>query len=172
MKNDIIYIIGLTGCGKSSLSLLLAEYLSYSFYDLDNLIEERENKSINLIFSEHGQPYFRNIESIVLESVSNKNKSVISTGGGIVVTEKNIPIMKNSGTVVFIDRNPEVIIENIDDSKRPLIKDNKNYIFEMYNQRHDLYIKASDIIFKYDKWDSDINITFKSFIKNISEYIK
>ncbi len=172
MNSDIIYIVGLAGCGKTSLSKLLAKHLSYSFFDMDELIVKKESRTINEIFATDGEPYFREVETSVLQEVSSKKKSIISTGGGVVVTECNINIMKASGTVIFIDRSPEIIANNIDGKERPLIKNNPNIIFELHEKRYELYKKSADIVFKYDKWDDDVNVTFKNFINTIGDSIK
>ncbi len=172
MKNSIIYLVGLAGCGKTALAKLLASHLSYSFFDMDVLIEEKEHKIINDIFAQNGEQYFRDVETSVLKDVSVKKNAVVSTGGGVVVKERNIDIMNSSGTVIFIDRAPGIIAEHIDGSLRPLIKNNPNSLFELHEKRYELYKKSADIIFKYDKWDDDINITFQNFINKIGSGIK
>ncbi len=172
MNNNIIYLVGLAGCGKTALSKLLAKHLSYSFCDMDELIEAKENKTINEIFADSGEPYFRTVETSVLEDVSAKKETIVSTGGGVVVTERNIEIMKASGTVIFIDREPSIIVEHIDGSLRPLIKNNPNQLFELHKKRYELYKKSAHIIFKYDKWDDDIKVTFENMINEIGDDIK
>ena len=83
MNNKILFIIGLPGCGKTTLSKALAEYLNYNFYDMDLIIEEKEKMKISAIFENYGEKYFREKESEILEELSELNNAVISTGGGI-----------------------------------------------------------------------------------------
>lgn len=91
MMNDLkktIFVIGLPGSGKSDLSKLLAEYIDYTFFDMDKVIESREKKTINKIFEDSGEEYFREVESDVLEELSNIKNVVVSTGGGAILKKK------------------------------------------------------------------------------------
>ncbi|WP_295155898.1 shikimate kinase [uncultured Brachyspira sp.] len=168
MNNKTIFLIGLPGCGKTALSKMLAEKLNYSLYDTDSYIEKKENKNITNIFADNGENYFRNIESEVLEELSNFNNAVISTGGGIVLAEKNRKIMKCKGVSVFIDRNPDIILKNINAEERPLLAKNKNKLLELSKQRDDLYRETAHIIFTHNTWEDNIDNTFMKFY----EYIK
>ena len=170
MNNKTIFIIGLPGCGKSALSKMLAEKLNYNLYDMDSFIEKKENKTITNIFADNGEAYFRDIESKVLEELSNLNNAVISTGGGIVLAEKNRKIMKEKGTAIFIDRNADIILQNIDPRERPLLAKDKNKLLELSKQRDSLYRETAHIIFTHNTWEDNINDTFENFyncIKNI-----
>ena len=169
--NNTIFIIGLPGCGKSILSKMLAEYLNYTLYDMDSFIEKRENKTITNIFADNGEAYFRNLESDVLEELSNSNNSVISTGGGIVLADRNRKIMKEKGLTIFIDRSPEIILENIDPRERPLLAKDKNKLLELSKQRDSLYRETAHIIFTHNTWEDNIDNTFKKFYEEIKENI-
>ncbi|WP_028330519.1 shikimate kinase [Brachyspira alvinipulli] len=166
-----IFIIGLPGCGKSVLSKMLAEHLNYTLYDMDSFIEKKENKTITNIFADSGESYFRNVESNVLEELSNLNNVVISTGGGIVLAEKNRKIMKEKGLTIFIDRSPNIILENIDPRERPLLAKDKNKLLELSKQRDTLYRETAHIIFTHNTWEDSINNTFKKFLEEIKSYI-
>lgn len=174
IDNKVIFVIGLPGCGKSALSKLLAEKLNYTLYDMDSFIEQKEEKTITDIFADNGEEYFRKVESEVLEELAGMNNAVISTGGGIVLLEKNRNIMKEKGLTIFIDRNPEIILQNIDPRERPLLAKDKNKLLELSKQRDNLYRESADIIFTHNTWEDDINKTFimlhdliKGFINQI-----
>lgn len=152
MNNNIIYIIGLSGCGKSTISKCLSRKLNYSFYDTDSVIEETENMTINNIFSEYGEPHFRKLETATLEKMSKKENAVIATGGGIVLSEKNRVILKEVGIIIFIDRSPLNITENINISVRPLLKDSKDKIFKLHEERYELYKSLADITKSFNEW--------------------
>lgn len=169
IKNDkILFIIGLPGCGKTSLSKMLAKKLNYDFYDMDLIIEEKEKMKISEIFAKYGEKYFREKESELLEKLSELNDAVISTGGGIVVAKKNRSVMKKKGITIFINRKPNIILKNIDVIERPLLAKDKNKLIELSKDREHLYQETADIIFNHDTWEENIEETFNIFY----DYIK
>ena len=100
MKNLIL--IGMPGCGKSTIGRKLAKRLDLEFIDLDLMIEKTYGKKISDIFKEIGEKGFRQLESKALsESVKTEDR-VIATGGGIVIVDGNLSIAEN-GIIVFID---------------------------------------------------------------------
>ncbi|AFS78235.1 shikimate kinase AroK [Gottschalkia acidurici 9a] len=123
MKKSIV-LIGMPGCGKTTIGEKLAIKLGYEFCDIDKYIVEKEKKSIDEMF-EHGEEYFRDVESNGVEDVSKKEKVVISTGGGVVKRERNIRALKENGIIIFINRPIENIVSDVDVEKRPLLKDGK-----------------------------------------------
>ena len=174
MMNDLkntIFVIGLPGSGKSDLSKLLAEYINYTFLDMDKVIESREKKTISKIFEDSGEEYFREVESDVLEELSNIKNAVVSTGGGAILKEKNRVLMRERGIVIFIDRPAELIVNNINVSERPLLVQNKNKLIELSKKRDALYRECADIIFNHNTWDNDIKETFKKFYECVGSYI-
>ncbi|WP_102399717.1 shikimate kinase [Haloimpatiens massiliensis] len=140
MKNNII-LIGMPGCGKTTLGKSLSNKLNMKFYDLDEYIEKRENMSIQDIFK-NGEERFRNIESEALSEVCKNQECVIATGGGIVKKQCNIDIMKSSGIVIFIDRPLENIFKDIKIENRPLLNNGKEELKVLYNERYELYTKS------------------------------
>ena len=84
-----ICIIGMPGSGKSTIGKQLSEKLKYSFFDTDEEIEKQEKIKIKDIFSKKGEDYFRSVETTVFNKLINKNKIVISTGGGLVIKNLN-----------------------------------------------------------------------------------
>lgn len=138
------FLIGMPGCGKTTLGRIAADRLGLKFVDMDSEIEKAEKRPISEIFSRDGEEYFRNIETETLKKeLSCGGDKIISTGGGIVVKEENIELLQNSGEeVVFIDRPPEKIAEDIECSQRPLMKSGKDTIFRLYNERYRRYRRA------------------------------
>ena len=138
MDKDIILLIGMPGCGKSTIGKLLAEKLNYNFCDMDKYIEEREGKTIKDIFL-LGEDAFRNIESEVCIELSNLKKTVIASGGGIVKRKENIKVFKDNFTIIFIDRPVENIIKDININDRPLLQEGREKLYKLYNERYNLY---------------------------------
>ena len=137
-----IYLIGMPGCGKSTLGFQVSLKLRRSHTDLDEFIVQREGKTIPEIF-EKGESEFRKAETEALKSVSLQDNLIVSTGGGIVTIPENINIMKSSGKVIFIDASVEFIMDKSSLEGRPLLKD-KSKIYELYKNRISLYRKAAD----------------------------
>lgn len=139
-----IVLIGMPGCGKSTIGKMIAERLNMKFYDLDSYIEDREKCTIEEIFK-FGELYFRDIEEAAVKEISKESSCVISTGGGVVLRESNITALKENGIIIFIDRPVAQIISDVDVSKRPLLKDGIEKIYKLYDERYDLYKKYCDL---------------------------
>ena len=101
--NNIV-LIGMPGSGKSTVGKILAEKTGLSFVDLDAVIEETAKKSIPQIFSEDGEPAFRDLEQKCVEEVSAQSRQVIATGGGVILREANMKALSQNGLIVFLDR--------------------------------------------------------------------
>lgn len=143
MKKNIV-LIGMPGCGKTTIGETLAEKLNYKFCDIDRYIVEMENTSIDEMF-EHGEDYFRDIETKGVKRVSEMDSAVIATGGGVVTRQENIAYLKRNGIVIFIDRDIENIIQDIDTQSRPLLKDGQERLYKLLEERYKLYQDYSDI---------------------------
>jgi shikimate kinase len=99
-----IFLVGLSGAGKTTLGKQLADELHIPFIDMDWEIEKRENKSVKEIFSQQGEDYFRQIESEVLREWAASSQSfVMGTGGGAPCFYKGIDIMNQAGLSIFLD---------------------------------------------------------------------
>ncbi|ENU1227206.1 MULTISPECIES: shikimate kinase AroL [Providencia] len=108
----MFYIIGPRGSGKTTIGKKLAESKGYQFVDTDKLILEKAGKSIAEIVEQHGWDYFRQLETDVLKSIK-QNNMIVSTGGGLVLAEENQQIMRNNGTVIYLNTNPEVLAKRL-----------------------------------------------------------
>ncbi|WP_276367118.1 shikimate kinase [Chryseolinea sp. H1M3-3] len=99
-----IYLIGLSGSGKTTLGKQLAEKLDVPFVDMDWEIEKKENKSVQEIFSQNGEDYFRQLEATILrEWASAPQDFVMGTGGGAPCFYDGINIINQSGISIFLD---------------------------------------------------------------------
>lgn len=142
MKN--IVLIGMMGCGKTTIAKLLSKKLGRVYLDMDEYLVNKYHQSIDDMFK-IGEDYFRKNETDVCLSVSKLEGYIISTGGGVVLNPKNIEYLKENGIIVFIDRPVEKIAEDVDISSRPLLKDGTDKLYQLHQQRYQLYLNACDI---------------------------
>jgi shikimate kinase len=145
-----IFLIGFMGSGKSTLGLKLARQIAYKFIDMDQLIEETAGMTIPEIFSELGEEVFRKWEHDILMEVSQRDKVVISTGGGAPCHSDMIRIMNDFGTTVYIQLSPEALAKRLQQSKteRPLIKgksehESLDFIQKKLEERESYYKQAT-----------------------------
>lgn len=141
-----IFLIGMPGAGKTTVGKALAQDEGMEFFDLDAVIQEKTHKSIQNIIIYYGDEAFRDYEyEAIKDIVSTKAPSVIATGGGTVLSEKTVNLMRDSGYVVFIHRDVTQILDDLDMEIRPLLKESIEYIFRLYEERYPLYEKVSDL---------------------------
>ena len=143
MKTNII-LVGMPGCGKTTIGQMIAKRLDYDFCDLDEYIVEKENMSIDKMF-EKGEDYFRDIESSGVRDIIKMKETVISTGGGVIKRHENIEILQKNGFIIFIDRPIENIISDVDTDSRPLLKEGKDRLYKLLDERYDLYQECCNI---------------------------
>jgi len=144
MKN--IVLIGLSGCGKTTIGRILSEELSMEFADTDEMIEKKEGKKIKDIFEEHSEAYFRDLETEAAKEISECENYVISTGGGIILKDENMKHLKQNSVTVYIKRSVESIKQTIDASNRPLMSRGLDRLYEMEKVRTPIYEKYADLV--------------------------
>ena len=163
MKNKIV-IIGMPGSGKTTLGKMLAEELNIKFFDMDEYIIEKTGKTTIQLF-ENGEEYFRDIESEICKELARFENVLISTGGGVIKRKANIDVLNKEGLIIFLDRPVNNILGDVDVSFRPLLKDGKEKLLKLYDERIALYNEyAEEKVIN----DNDINVV----IDRIKEIIK
>ena len=148
-----IFLIGFMGCGKSTNAACLAEMTGARQVEMDQMIVENEGMAIADIFKEKGEPYFRELETDLIQSFVGVEPAVISCGGGAVLKEENVRLMKESGKIVLLTAEPETIYERVKDStERPVLNGNMNvgYIEELMEKRRPKYEAAADVTIATD----------------------
>ena len=139
-----IYLIGMMGSGKSTVGHKLAKRLNYRFIDLDNLIEKISKQSIKDIFNQQGEAFFRDLESQVLAETSAYTRTVVATGGGIVLRRDNWSYLRH-GLIIWLDAPIEILISRLShDKNRPLlqVEDPVQVLAEILEKRLLLYQQA------------------------------
>ena len=139
-----ICIIGMPGSGKSTIGRILSKKLNYKFFDTDENIEDETKTKIKDIFANEGEVHFRELETRVLSKLIKINKVVISTGGGIILKNKNI---LNKCFNIYLQCDEDILIERASRNKdRPLLyKDIKKNMKNLFNERKDIYNKLADL---------------------------
>ncbi len=135
-----IVLVGMPGCGKSTIGKKMAAQQGKKFVDTDKLIEERAGKSIPDIFKADGETAFRAMEADVLAVVCKEGGQVIATGGGSVLSLENVRNMRQNGYVIFIKRD----IDKLPVEGRPLSQSRD--LEEMYKERLPYYEAAADTV--------------------------
>lgn len=138
LQMENIVLIGMPGCGKSTIGKLLAKRLDKEFLDADMLTEQIAGMSISDIFSRFGEDAFRGHETTALYSLGMQSGKVIATGGGCVTRKRNYPLIHQNGTIFWLTRD----IEKLPTDGRPLSQANK--LTEMYRVRSPLYEAFAD----------------------------
>jgi len=166
-----VYLTGFMGAGKSRIGRELKTIFSWSFYDSDNIIEDKAGKSIKDIFEQDGEPAFRQMEAECICSLSeNAVPSIIALGGGALKDPKNLDIIKNSGIVVYIKSSPEAILERVKHSKkRPLLNNVEEPVMlerisRLLGDRSTVYEQA-DIVFERD------GLSLEDIVQNLYQEI-
>ncbi len=133
-----IVLIGMPGCGKTTVGGILAAKTGRELIDLDAKLVEREGRSIPEIFAEGGEPLFRTIETGIVDDFTKLSGKIIATGGGVVTVPANLPRLRQNGLVFFINRP----IADLPTNGRPLSQTGK--LSEMYERRLPLYRSIAD----------------------------
>ena len=148
-----IILIGFMGAGKTTISDYLSTMFAMNIVEMDQVIEEREEMSIQDIFATYGEEYFRELETSLLIEMQSRKNTVISCGGGVAMRERNVEEMKKNGRVVLLTASPETIYERVKDSRnRPVLNGRKNVegISELMEQRREKYEAAADVVVNTD----------------------
>ncbi len=137
-----IVLIGMMGSGKTTVGRLLSEILGMSFIDTDEIIEKQEGISISEIFKTKGEDYFREKETVVLNSLLNNKPSIIATGGGIILSSENREMIKKRSIPIFLYGDIETLAERLKKAKdRPLLEGDsiENRLKAIWHEREKFY---------------------------------
>ena len=133
-----VVLIGMPGCGKSTIGRMLALRLGKKFVDLDKLIAQRASKPIPEIFAQEGEDAFRTLESELVREAGARTGCVISTGGGVVTRDENYPPLHQNGIIVHITRDLDLLPK----AGRPVSQSTD--LHELWAKRQLLYLSFAD----------------------------
>ena len=143
-----IWLIGLMGSGKNAVGAALAERTGRPFYDVDAAVEAEYGRSVSDIFFIEGEAVFRTFEMEALTVIAAEPDGVVATGGGSILAEDNVEMMRGTGTVVLLEVTPETAAERITDSaSRPLLSgDSLEMLSDILADRTVAYRVAAQIV--------------------------
>ena len=142
MKSNLV-LIGMPGSGKSTVGKQVARSLGYAFFDTDAMVEQAAGMSIPAIFEEHGECYFRDLESEAARKIALEQRAVVSCGGGMILREENMVRLGRNGQIFFLDR-PLERLKTAYMENRPLVQEGEEKekrLEKLYTERYNLYKK-------------------------------
>lgn len=144
-----IFLVGLMGCGKSTIGRLLAREFGLDFVDSDQEIESRNGVSVATIFELEGEAGFRARERRVIEALTDKDHVVLATGGGAVIDPDNRRDLASRGFVIYLHAKPENLFVRLrNDRSRPLLQtaDPRGRLAQLYRERDPWYREVADLV--------------------------
>lgn len=144
-----IFLVGMPGAGKTTVGRQLARRMQRRFVDADHEIEARTGVRIPVIFDIEGEQGFRDRESKVISELAGQSDQIIATGGGAILRPENRAVLRQGGTVIYLNVLPSLLYERTRlDPNRPLlqVEDPRQKLVDLFNQRDPLYREVADII--------------------------
>lgn len=163
-----IVLVGFMGTGKTDVAKELAKKQAMKYISTDEIIEDKERRSINDIFKKNKEPYFRRIEKEVVKKVAQLDKFIIDAGGGVVLDEENIQSLKKNAKIICLGATADVILARTKRYRhRPLLNvaDPKAKIEELLRTRAPFYAKADISI-------DTTNLTVDQVVEEIQNFLR
>lgn len=142
-----IFLIGFMGAGKSANAERLAELTGAVRLEMDQELVKEQQMEISEIFEKFGEPYFRDLETAFIRRLKNTAPAIVSCGGGAVLREENVRLMRETGRIILLTATPWTILSRVKDSEeRPILNGHKDvaYIESLLEKRRAMYEKAAD----------------------------
>lgn len=149
-----IILIGFMGAGKTTLGKKLARRMELEFVDTDDMVESQTGQMISDIFAQKGEAYFRSLETDMLCQLRQRKTScIIAVGGGLPMQPVNRPLLKELGTVVFLEAGVETLVQRLkNDTRRPKLQggDLRERIVTLMKEREGVYRQVADVCVSTD----------------------
>ncbi len=141
-----LYLIGMMGCGKTTCARILRHRIGMPSIDTDSSVAAGAGLSVSEIFAAFGESRFRAMETDVLRDIAGWDGWIVACGGGLPLQAVNREILRRSGTVFFLNRDPGVTYDTLDLSGRPLAQDGREAFLARYRDREPVYREAADYV--------------------------
>lgn len=164
---NAIVLCGFMGCGKTTVGELTAQTLEMDYVDADQYIQEKAGMTISQMFDLYGEDYFRDREHTAMRELSSRKNIIISSGGGALTYQRNVAVVREAASIVYIQAEFFVCYHRIaEDTRRPLVMSNTRESLEaLYNRRDGLYRACADAIISN-------NTTPEESVKTLCAWIK
>lgn len=140
-----VFLIGMSGGGKTSLGRKAAANLNLQFIDTDMRVSEMMGMTVNEIYASLGEEFFHNAETGVLMELIGEPPCIVSTGGGLPTVKENVQLMQNHGIIIHVDRPLDQILSDIKVDRRPTLKDGHHEdVIHEYNHNIGFYRACAD----------------------------
>jgi len=156
--NRSVFLIGMPGCGKSTLGKRLATRMGRPFVDADRELEERCGVTVATMFDIEGEQGFRDREHRLLAELSEQDGLVVATGGGVVLREDNRLLLQGRPLVMYLEASVAELWSRLrNDKKRPLLQgaDPRARLETLFSERGPLYESVADVMFKGQRQSAD-----------------
>ena len=171
--NKPISLVGLMGCGKSSVGRRLAQELSMDFVDSDSAIVQTAGMSIPEIFQTKGEAYFRDLEADTLKKLMLQDQGIIGTGGGAYMNENTRTLLNHNTISMFLHAELETLLKRVGNGEgRPLFKDKspKDVLSDLVSERYPIYKQAQITIFtKNESVEETTNRVLQGLYNNLPD---
>ena len=148
MEYRALILIGPPGCGKSTFGQMVSQKTHVPFFDLDHMIEEKYRVSIQTLFEQKKESYFRVLEFQCLKEFQKRvlpSQYILATGGGTALALQNRQILKKLGTIVYLRTSAETILRRVSEEERPLFKDRTKDEVRIILKEREKYYKECGI---------------------------
>lgn len=144
-----VWLVGMMGSGKSATARSLAERLGVEVIDTDDEVARKTGCSVAELWGERGEQAFRSLESATVAAVAAQLPAVVATGGGVVLDQANVSLMRGSGRVVWLQARVDVLVRRVGTGRgRPLLAevDPAERLESIVGEREPLYANAADFV--------------------------
>jgi shikimate kinase len=145
-----VIIVGLPGCGKTTIGRAAARQLHWPYIDFDTEIEHREHASVRQIFDRQGEDYFRGLEQALSREMASCSGTIMSAGGGWITNRESVALLRPTGRIIYLRASPERLVARLATARvrRPLldVPDPLDTLTRLYEARRALYEEADLVI--------------------------